>query len=174
MSGCLETVDLDRRTTDTLRLQGVLDRGAFVDHLHTCSLERRNERSGTSASRLHNLDTRLDDGIDGNRGRRLVRHLRNAFLALMAPELVVLPAERLDAEGFDRIVTWIDLNCAYYPSHQTYYGNNTTGRSPLSHADLAELGSGKATPQSLFQMGKLRVDGEVEPAHRLNFLKGLI
>ena len=44
----------------------------------------------------------------------------------------------------------------------------------ISDADLAELGSGKATPQSLFQMGKLRVDGEVEPAHRLNFLKGLI
>src|SRR5690606_6492419 len=27
----------------------------------------------------------------------LVRHLRNAFLALMAPELVVLPHERVDA-----------------------------------------------------------------------------
>jgi 3-hydroxyacyl-CoA dehydrogenase/3a,7a,12a-trihydroxy-5b-cholest-24-enoyl-CoA hydratase len=44
----------------------------------------------------------------------------------------------------------------------------------IADADLAELGSGAATPQSLFQKGKLRVDGEVEPAHRLNFLKGLI
>ena len=52
------------------------------------------------------------------------------------------------------------------------YGANTT--ISIADADLAELGSGAATPQSLFQQGKLRVDGEVEPAHRLNFLKGLI
>ncbi|TFH32283.1 MAG: SDR family NAD(P)-dependent oxidoreductase [Myxococcales bacterium] len=39
---------------------------------------------------------------------------------------------------------------------------------------LAELSSGEATPQSLYQRGKLRVDGDVEPAHRLNFLEGLI
>jgi 3-hydroxyacyl-CoA dehydrogenase/3a,7a,12a-trihydroxy-5b-cholest-24-enoyl-CoA hydratase len=51
-------------------------------------------------------------------------------------------------------------------------GANTT--ITIADADLAELGSGAATPQSLFQQGKLRVDGEVEPAHRLNFLKGLI
>jgi 3-hydroxyacyl-CoA dehydrogenase/3a,7a,12a-trihydroxy-5b-cholest-24-enoyl-CoA hydratase len=51
-------------------------------------------------------------------------------------------------------------------------GPNTT--ITIADADLAELGSGAATPQSLFQQGKLRVDGEVEPAHRLNFLKGLI
>ena len=51
-------------------------------------------------------------------------------------------------------------------------GANTT--ITIADSDLAELGSGAATPQSLFQQGKLRVDGEVEPAHRLNFLKGLI
>jgi len=44
----------------------------------------------------------------------------------------------------------------------------------LADSDLAQLSSGDATPQSLFQKGKLRVDGEVEPAHRLNFFKGLI
>ncbi|MFW2388844.1 MAG: SDR family NAD(P)-dependent oxidoreductase [Polyangiales bacterium] len=44
----------------------------------------------------------------------------------------------------------------------------------VADADLAELSSGEATPQSLFQKGKLRVDGALEPAHRLNFLKGLI
>jgi 3-hydroxyacyl-CoA dehydrogenase/3a,7a,12a-trihydroxy-5b-cholest-24-enoyl-CoA hydratase len=44
----------------------------------------------------------------------------------------------------------------------------------IADADLAALGSGEATAQTLFQKGKLRVDGEVEPAHRLNFLKGLI
>jgi 3-hydroxyacyl-CoA dehydrogenase/3a,7a,12a-trihydroxy-5b-cholest-24-enoyl-CoA hydratase len=44
----------------------------------------------------------------------------------------------------------------------------------VADADLADLSSGAATPQSLFQKGKLRVDGEVEPAHRLHFLTGLI
>lgn len=47
---------------------------------------------------------------------------------------------RLDQESFDRIVTWIDLNCPYYPSHLSYYAGNTVGRSPLDHKDLAELG----------------------------------
>jgi 3-hydroxyacyl-CoA dehydrogenase/3a,7a,12a-trihydroxy-5b-cholest-24-enoyl-CoA hydratase len=44
----------------------------------------------------------------------------------------------------------------------------------IDDADLAELTSGEATPQSLYQRGKLRVDGDIQPAHRLNFLKGLI
>ena len=44
----------------------------------------------------------------------------------------------------------------------------------IADADLAELSTGEATPQALFQKGKLRVDGEVAPAHRLNVLKGLI
>ncbi len=44
----------------------------------------------------------------------------------------------------------------------------------IADADLAALSSGEATPQTLFQTGKLRVDGEVRPAQRLNFLKGLI
>ena len=44
----------------------------------------------------------------------------------------------------------------------------------IADADLAELSGAETTPQSLHQRGKLRVDGDVEPAHRLNFLKGLI
>jgi hypothetical protein len=47
---------------------------------------------------------------------------------------------KLDKESLERIATWIDLNCPYYPSHVTYYGGNTAGRSPLNHKDLAELG----------------------------------
>ena len=47
---------------------------------------------------------------------------------------------KLDAESIDRIVTWIDLNVPYYPSHATYYGDNTFGRCPLNHKDLARLG----------------------------------
>jgi 3-hydroxyacyl-CoA dehydrogenase/3a,7a,12a-trihydroxy-5b-cholest-24-enoyl-CoA hydratase len=44
----------------------------------------------------------------------------------------------------------------------------------IADADLAELSGGEVTPQSLHQRGKLRIDGDVQPAHRLNFLKGLI
>jgi len=44
----------------------------------------------------------------------------------------------------------------------------------IEDADLAELSSGETTTQSLFQRGKLRIDGDMRPAHRLNFLKGLI
>jgi len=44
----------------------------------------------------------------------------------------------------------------------------------IDDADLVELSSGDTTTQSLFQRGKLRIDGDMQPAHRLNFLKGLI
>ncbi|HEU4406530.1 MAG TPA: SCP2 sterol-binding domain-containing protein, partial [Polyangiaceae bacterium] len=43
----------------------------------------------------------------------------------------------------------------------------------LRDADLAELARG-ASAQSLFQRGRLRVDGDVRVAHRLGFLKGLL
>ena len=56
---------------------------------------------------------------------------------------------KLDAESLDRIVTWIDLNAPYYPSHATYYGDNTFGRCPLDHKQLARLGKLLAeTPQT--------------------------
>lgn len=44
----------------------------------------------------------------------------------------------------------------------------------LADADLAALASGKATAQSLFQRGRLRVDGDVQLAHKLGFLDQLI
>ncbi len=44
----------------------------------------------------------------------------------------------------------------------------------LDDADLDALAKGKADLRDLFQHGKLRVDGEVMPAHQLAFLKGLI
>jgi len=48
---------------------------------------------------------------------------------------------KLDDESLARIVTWIDLNTPYYPSHVTYYGTNTFGRCPLDHKQLTRLGS---------------------------------
>ncbi len=46
---------------------------------------------------------------------------------------------KLDAESFDRIVTWIDVNAPYYPSYASAYPNNLYGRSPLADGPLAEL-----------------------------------
>jgi 3-hydroxyacyl-CoA dehydrogenase/3a,7a,12a-trihydroxy-5b-cholest-24-enoyl-CoA hydratase len=60
------------------------------------------------------------------------------------------------------------------PALKTGETDGPTTTITVADADLAELASGDATPQSLFQRGKLRIDGEIEPAHRLNFLKGLI
>jgi len=60
------------------------------------------------------------------------------------------------------------------PALKTGETDRATTTITVADADLAELASGQATPRALFQRGKLRVDGEVEPAHRLNFLKGLI
>ncbi len=46
---------------------------------------------------------------------------------------------KLDQEGFDRIVTWIDLNAPYYPEYASAYGNNRFGRCPLNDSELNTL-----------------------------------
>jgi hypothetical protein len=46
---------------------------------------------------------------------------------------------RLDAESFDRLVTWIDINAPYYPSYASAYPNNLYGRCPLNNKQLAAL-----------------------------------
>lgn len=50
----------------------------------------------------------------------------------------------------------------------------TTTRLSIDDADLAALVQGKAEVRDLYQRGKLRVDGEVAPAHKLGFLSGLL
>jgi 3-hydroxyacyl-CoA dehydrogenase/3a,7a,12a-trihydroxy-5b-cholest-24-enoyl-CoA hydratase len=44
----------------------------------------------------------------------------------------------------------------------------------ISDEDLGELAKGAASVQSLYQQGKLRVDGDVGPAHRLGFMSKLV
>jgi len=46
---------------------------------------------------------------------------------------------RLDAESFDRLVTWIDINAPYYPSYASAYPSNLYGRCPLNNRQLAAL-----------------------------------
>jgi hypothetical protein len=46
---------------------------------------------------------------------------------------------KLDREGFDRVVTWIDINAPYYPEYASAYRDSRFGRSPLSDAQLAEV-----------------------------------
>ena len=46
----------------------------------------------------------------------------------------------LDAEGFDRIITWIDINAPYYPDYACSYPANRYGRSPLNAEQLSKLG----------------------------------
>ncbi|HEY3323962.1 MAG TPA: hypothetical protein VGP72_26150 [Planctomycetota bacterium] len=47
---------------------------------------------------------------------------------------------KLDKESFDRLVTWIDLNAPYYPSYDTSYPDNMSGRCPLNDAQMKRLG----------------------------------
>ena len=44
----------------------------------------------------------------------------------------------------------------------------------VSDSDLTALVKGEADARTLYQHGKLRVDGDVSIAHRLGFLNGLI
>jgi (3R)-3-hydroxyacyl-CoA dehydrogenase / 3a,7a,12a-trihydroxy-5b-cholest-24-enoyl-CoA hydratase / enoyl-CoA hydratase 2 len=44
----------------------------------------------------------------------------------------------------------------------------------ITTEDLVALASGNAKPEVLFQQGKLKVDGDVRPAHKLGFLKGVL
>ena len=48
---------------------------------------------------------------------------------------------KLDAESFDRIVTWIDINAPYYPEYASAYPANRYGRSPLDVDQLERLGA---------------------------------
>ena len=46
---------------------------------------------------------------------------------------------RMDREGIDRVVTWLDLNAPYYGTYASAYPENLFGRSPLDDRQLARL-----------------------------------
>ena len=46
---------------------------------------------------------------------------------------------QLDKEGFDRVITWIDINAPYYPEYASAYRDNLYGRSALRAAQLDKL-----------------------------------
>jgi hypothetical protein len=71
MSAALKTVDADRIAADRLGLQGMTDRGAFVDYLDIGSLERRHVLLRAAAGGLDDLDAAFPDRSDVFRiGRR--------------------------------------------------------------------------------------------------------
>jgi hypothetical protein len=45
----------------------------------------------------------------------------------------------LSQEEMDRLETWIDLNAPYYPTYDSAYPDNASGRSPLDSKQLARL-----------------------------------
>ena len=65
----------------------------------------------------------------GAHASKLLPHLRKR-----------LTGDQPDPEGFDRVVTWIDINAPYYPSYYSAYPRNAGGRSPLDNAQLKRLG----------------------------------
>ena len=46
---------------------------------------------------------------------------------------------KLTKEEMDRLITWCDINAPYYPSYDTAYRDNLSGRSPINHGDLGKL-----------------------------------
>jgi len=46
----------------------------------------------------------------------------------------------LNQEEMKTLNTWIDLNGVYYPEYECAFPNNPSGRSPISHDELKELG----------------------------------
>ncbi len=45
----------------------------------------------------------------------------------------------MDAESFERLVTWIDVNGPYYPVYSSAYPDNLAGRSPLDNGQVNRL-----------------------------------
>ncbi|MBN1441109.1 MAG: hypothetical protein JXA90_00300, partial [Planctomycetes bacterium] len=93
--------------------------------------------------------------------------------------LLRLEKGEVDAESFDRIATWIDINAPYYPSYASSYPGNLHGRSPLSGAELARLSQltgidltrQQDTPQVSFTRPELspclaRIEDPESPARR--------
>ena len=76
----------------------------------------------------------------GSHRSRLVDMLRSGHRAASSAAAPGKARVKLGPEDLDRIITWIDLNVPYYPSHVTYYRTHTFGRCPLDHKELAELG----------------------------------
>jgi len=60
---------------------------------------------------------------------------------LMAALLAGHHGVSLTAGELELVATWIDLNAPYYPDFYSNYPDNFTGRSPLSNAQLSELGT---------------------------------
>jgi len=47
---------------------------------------------------------------------------------------------KLSEEDLARIMTWVDLNAPYYPTYESAYPKNPTGRCPLTGGQLSQLG----------------------------------
>ena len=60
----LKTIDADRVATDLLGLERVANRGAFVNHLDACGLQRRHVLFRAAPRGLNDLDAALPDGGD--------------------------------------------------------------------------------------------------------------
>ncbi len=79
------------------------------------------------------------------------------------------PRVKLSAEDLDRIITWIDLNVPYYPSHVTYYRTHTFGRCPLDHKEMVALGKLAAAAP-----GKVKYGWNEARSYNVPQLNGLI
>ena len=73
----------------------------------------------------------------GSHASKIVKVIREGH---PKPEITKEAKLNLNAEDFNRIVTWIDINGPYYPEYESAYPNNPVGRCPLDRGQLGKLG----------------------------------
>ncbi len=107
-----------------------------------------------------------------------------------APAAAAAPAKPTEGGQATKIFAAIDKRLAENPglkqeiravlkfvvdgNEKTIDAGGSAATITISDADLVSLVTAKATAKSLFQFGKLKVEGDVSVAHRLGFLKGLV
>ena len=136
---CLKCHDYGKKA-EKLNLSG--DKGALFSHSYT-NLMARSPSNYVRAE--HEVDDDADLPLISSVGAGPVKVIPPQSWGAHRSRLIRMLQKghndvKLDRESFERIVTWIDLNAPYYPSHQSYYVANTAGRCPLDHKDMLELG----------------------------------
>lgn len=132
---CVSCHDYSQPAGDTLNLSGDLGLAFNTSYLELRTKSALRWYSDSEGSPKI-LVKAVDDGPPevlpayswGSHRSRLVEVLRNGHQDI-----------QLDREGFDRIVTWIDMNAPYYGSYASNYPSNVFGRSPLDDRQIEEL-----------------------------------
>ena len=123
---CVTCHDFGKPAGAKLNLAG--DRDLFFNASYEALHQRWNRKDGYLRTVGAGPAETREPGTWGSRASPLVALLRKGHHDV-----------RLNAEEWDRVVTWIDLNAPYYPSYASAYPANSVGRNPLDPDEMARL-----------------------------------